>query len=557
MERRRLGGVGPVSTVGSVPRLAGGVVALALAVGLFASLWRRRSAPTAHTLSWLGATVVCAALTHLALADLLVLAGVVPAGPAGASDAWVVAVYDLTTVAMGLWFAFVVDYTGRGALAATVARVAAAALATTASVATVAVVVGPGGRTPLVDAVFGTVGSLAVGLTVVGVFLLVGEATRETAIPRRGAAALATGALALSVTPVTAATFLEPLTVPVTLGVASAALWVAVARYPTFESLPAARVAGRDAVLDSVADAVVVLDDDGAVVDCNAAAERVFDVDREAVRGASPSALSPSLPAPATVRERDAPARVETADGVDLAVTADRVADARGRRVGWVLVCRDVTDRRDRERRVSLLTRLLADVVRDEAAAVADAAGPLADGEGDPATVGRGVQRRTAALRDLVGAVRAVEQALEDSGAGAPADAGAVAASVLGGADHLERPDDPVRTGLSPSVLEPVLSAVVAAGHDDDPPAGRSDDRAETRVSVTAGPPTVRVDPPTPVDDAHPSVRLARVVLAPDGSVSVEEGVVALVLPAGEATARPPSTLDRPGAAADPRGERR
>ncbi|WP_432495536.1 histidine kinase N-terminal 7TM domain-containing diguanylate cyclase [Kineococcus auxinigenes] len=127
----------------------------------------------------------------------------------------------------------------------------------------------------------------------------------------------------------------------------------------------------RAAVLETVADAVVVVDDGGAVVDVNAAG-------RAMLAGARPDLPDPvGLPASAFLSPRalgDLPgghARygIEYVPGLHLDVRVTAIADGRGRSLGRVVVARDTTEqvetRRRLEDQLALVERLRAQLQED------------------------------------------------------------------------------------------------------------------------------------------------------------------------------------------------
>ncbi|NAZ85696.1 histidine kinase N-terminal 7TM domain-containing diguanylate cyclase [Kineococcus indalonis] len=122
----------------------------------------------------------------------------------------------------------------------------------------------------------------------------------------------------------------------------------------------------REAVLDTVTDAVVVVDDGGTVVDLNPAGVRML-------RAARPDVPQPiGLPGSAFLSPRalgDLPGQhtrytLEYVPGLHLDVTVTAIADGRGRCLGRVVVARDITEvvetRRRLEDQLTLVERLRA-----------------------------------------------------------------------------------------------------------------------------------------------------------------------------------------------------
>ena len=145
--------------------------------------------------------------------------------------------------------------------------------------------------------------------------------------------------------------------------VASAGFGLAVVRYDLFESLPIAEVLGRDRLVATMDDPVVVVDSDERVVDCNDAAAVALDVSRPAVVGQSVSSL---LDVAVPVEEIET-VEIDGEDGrrVYEASVAD-VSDDAGRVVGHGIVLRDVTDRQTRRQRLEVLNRVLRHNLRND-----------------------------------------------------------------------------------------------------------------------------------------------------------------------------------------------
>lgn len=145
---------------------------------------------------------------------------------------------------------------------------------------------------------------------------------------------------------------------------------VAVRRYPVLMRFPKTPYVARSRVVEALQEAVIVIDWEGAVLDVNTAAERYLD-DSAARLIATPlsavvdefagESLSPG--STGTVGLQTADGRrlfqytVSAVGGTTTAESADPIARA--------VVLRDITDRRTREQRLSVLTRVLRHNVRN------------------------------------------------------------------------------------------------------------------------------------------------------------------------------------------------
>lgn len=156
---------------------------------------------------------------------------------------------------------------------------------------------------------------------------------------------------------------------PSWIGYMIAALLLAVAVFNAeLEDIAlATREAGREAVLTELDDAVIILTDDGRLVDANPAGEGLLG---ESVGEALGTELSALLPALSDVLERDdGQPQVELDHGGKQTFYDVRVSGLSrgyGTVSGTVLSLRDVTGRRQREQRLDVLNRMLRHNIRNE-----------------------------------------------------------------------------------------------------------------------------------------------------------------------------------------------
>jgi signal transduction histidine kinase len=135
------------------------------------------------------------------------------------------------------------------------------------------------------------------------------------------------------------------------------------------------RTADRSAVED-LESPFLVVDTDERIVDCNPAAEDLFDV-------AEPAVLGDPLERATGLRVADADDRIvrhtDRGERRTFAMSASALRDGSDRVVGHALVLQDVTDRRRREQRLEILNRVLRHNLRNDLTAVRGYVGIAAD----------------------------------------------------------------------------------------------------------------------------------------------------------------------------------
>ena len=203
---------------------------------------------------------------------------------------------------------------------------------------------------------------------------------------------------------------------------------------------------------------MIVVDRHGSVRDINPAGESVFAVDRAAALEGSLETLFPDSLDLESLADRTVERRGP--GGRRLVVSADRVTDNRDRLFGYLLVCRDVTERRDRERRLGVLNELLVGALGEQMAEVADTSEALVDRDREVEPAAEEIWSTATELVELVARARDIERALGDH-TGAPTDAASIARSVAETHDvSVTTPDGPVSCGLSPALLEAILETL-------------------------------------------------------------------------------------------------
>jgi len=539
-------------------RLGTTTFAALVAVALVGVLLRYRDRASARALLGVGVFTSVGSLLHLLVADLTSPnAAIAVTGWDVEASAWVVIGTTTTVIAGGLWVLFAFRYTGRSrrVVQATGAIIGAISIG---AVMTAALAVRD--PSPLTFQLL-TVTFLLMGfLVTIGVFLLLWMSIDQQAVPLREPLLLAGGAIVLLSGSFVAQIFERPVILPALTAIAGGLFLFAVVRYPVFETPPAVRVLGRDRVVGELADGILIVDRSGRVRDLNPAGERLFDVSRASVLEDAFESLFPTAISLTDVAKRADPVRIELPDGTTVSVTADPVTDGRGRRVGHLITCTDVTARQRREEQLTLLSRFVVEVIQGRMTAVADEVTEIENTSFDdaPEVAGR-MWERTTQLTTLVAQTRSIERAIAENGV-RPDERLAVGAVLRELRDSItteagpqmavdtpaDAIDTAVNSALLASLLEPVLEDACA--------------HAVTQVEVTVetDPPTVRIidDRPDVNDraekgsDADLSLAVSRLALDQlGGHLSVErasEGrrAVVVVLPSGDTreTDRPHTT---------------
>lgn len=507
-------------------RLGVSLLAVTAATGLLALVWRRRGHAAARPLLGVAATMCLGSVLHLVFVELSpgLLAGVGGAGP----EDWPLVVFPVTALAGGLWLLFALQYTGRGTVVFRVSAVVVLGLAGTGLSAAALYFAGRLSR-GLVTDVLSLVVFVVSLLAAVGVFLLIGVSIGQNAFPSREPLFFAGGAVALMGGVSVAGVFDSTLVYAGLLTVSGVLFGRAAAPTAAFETLPAARVLGRDQVIEEMTDAAVVVDRDGRVRDLNAAAERLFEITRDAAAGDPVEGLLSETTVDIDALTAEGPTRVETADGRILTVRADRIDGRRADTLGYLLVWTDITDQQLRERRLTILNRFLVTTLRQQIEHIRTDAELIADGDppdttprddatpadADPAQVADRIWTTASSLIRLVADARTLERALEDgrarTGGSTDIDAElrAVVEAVTDDRDssvavRVEAPDEPVSIPVSLPIVRALVRNLL----------GDATAHAASRVTVTVSrPATIAVADDRPLDgdaNADHSIAIAR-----------------------------------------------
>jgi len=478
--------------------LAASVVAVATSLVFVGTMLRYRNDPTTRPLIGVAITLLVGALLHLGIVDLVPVreaVGIQVEPTALIGGVWILIAFDLPAVVSGLWFLFALQYTGRDRETSPITFAAVAILLVLLVGPNIVLAVLSAGitvPTTVFNALLGMTIVLSEALALIGVFLVLATTFRHRAFPA-GQAALLTGAVgALLVLPFVATTLQVPAATPLSVATSGLLFTMAVHRYRVFETLPVASVVGREQVIDEMSDGVVMVGTDGRVRALNPEAESLLDVNQSAVSGRPLDNVVPALPQPAVIAE-SGPMDVDADSGRIVAVTGDEVTDDRGRRVGHLLVCRDVTARRRREHRLGVLTQLLAGATQQELTDVADIAGGVAAGDCSPERGGGRIHDTATEVATLVARVRDIETALADQNerASVCTDVTDVLSALRAPTDgdvSVPSTDTPLLVTGEPEVLQATLETLVTtAGTANERPTLGVEERSES-VDINIAP---------------------------------------------------------------------
>lgn len=391
------------------------------------------------------------------------------------------------------WLLFASAYTGRGP---TLSRFFLAGLVGFVLVSVVGISIGPvvpTGLLPVLATTNFVVQSVALGLGAYGLFVAGQSAFVYDDLSTGGTAVVTTlgvGFVCLSVLAVvTNVTGRQAATDAslVVAGSVAVGLLLAVRQFQPFTGGASAGHLVREQVLDQMDVAVVILDRTGRVLDCNAAFERTFGVDRREAIGGRLTGVTDSLSAGEQVP-------VETTDGrrvCDVERTA--LTDVDDVSIGEAYLIRDVTERRTREQRLDVLNRVLRHNLRNDLDAMYALAETL---ETEPravetSDVGRRIRDVATGLSDIGATVERGERLLDrNRSADETVDIGALAHDVLGRLTEQYPGTGTVTVTGTPtirtdsSLVEAVLREVVENGLQHGPGA---DAHVVVDVTVTSG----------------------------------------------------------------------
>ena len=248
---------------------------------------------------------------------------------------------------------------------------------------------------------------------------------------------------------------------------------VAVGPLRLFESSPMAGNVGPEVVLDSIDDAVCVVDEGGQLLRLNTVACETFGARASAAAGGPIEGLvGRSL---AELRDGET-VEIDTREGARLfSVTRSTVTDRTGRERGYTLVLRDVTRQRTRRQRLDVFNRVLRHNLRNEANSILGYAQLVEDGD-DTAAYADRIVDTTKDLVEVGERAREIDRIMSAPRTDATASLADTVAGVVERVDTTYPavevttavPEDAV-VAAAPEVLEIVLRNLVdnAAAHND------------------------------------------------------------------------------------------
>lgn len=348
---------------------------------------------------------------------LAVLAGLVALGHAGLLAARVV-VYGVGLGWIALvpaWTAFAFAHTGRGPAVTRRWLALAAGYVLATLVATHWGGAAPGALGSVLRVAASLLQVLLVGVGQFGVFLVVQSAVADDDLPTPQALALSVGGLGVAVLLFAVGTAsAEAATVPplvtVFLVVIATGFAVGVGWFRAFATPPGLGLLARRSVLESMSEALVVVDRADRLVDANAAAERTLGVSLAQDAGRPVDAVLGDQPAAAD----GGPVTLSTPEGTrQFDVSRSTVRTARGDPVGTAYRLADVTDEVTRRQRLAVCNRLLRHNLRNDLDAIRGFAEALADGSiDDPEEVRARIGSTAEDLTDVGTSVERAERML-------------------------------------------------------------------------------------------------------------------------------------------------
>jgi len=192
-------------------------------------------------------------------------------------------------------------------------------------------------------------------------------------------------------------------------------LAVAVRRYPVMTGFPKADYVARTRVVETLREALVVIDWDDHVLDVNEATTELFDHPAETmigepIRSVIDGLEETELPtgAAGTVALRTAKGRRQFQFSVSAVTEA--ATDDEDNPVARTVLLRDITDRQTREQRLTVLNRILRHNVRNDLDIVLAYADRIADEE-----IRTGIRESTSDLLELSKKVRDATEVMTES----------------------------------------------------------------------------------------------------------------------------------------------
>ena len=193
------------------------------------------------------------------------------------------------------------------------------------------------------------------------------------------------------------------------LCVAGVAVGYAAVGQRLFDFVPAVRQIGGKAAIDDLEEGLLVVDENGNVVDLNASAETILSCEDGRIVGSAAAELFEAV----GIEDLSATPTTFDRGNRTYEVTSSAITDGRERRIGRTFVLRDVTRRELRKQRLQVLNRILRHNVRNDMSVIKMNAGLIAE-RADPrlAELGESMNDVADDLVDIGEKVRRIEQLL-------------------------------------------------------------------------------------------------------------------------------------------------
>ncbi|QGX93719.1 hypothetical protein EI982_02385 [Haloplanus rallus] len=391
-----------------------GAAALLIAAALTRSAWNRRSRPGSRALATIGGLLT---LGSIAFVIMFVY-------PARYQELWIVTLYNTSGFVAVFAFRFAIRFTGRGQWLTRSVRTLLISL----PIMLLVVSFLPfelGVETTsqaglLAQRVIGLVSDVLTPLYAIAAAILLWAAISRDAVPYGQGLLPAGSLLVLALAPILSSVFAHSERIfPVVLLLAGGGLLTTLRWYRPLEQLPVARPVVQSRIVDELSEPVVAIDRKDRVVDLNTAAEDTFGCEQAAVVGRPVQRIFDDA-----VLAHEERQLIRVSDGV-LTVVPEVVDDTDGVPLGTVLLFRDATDQRLRERQTRMLTDLLSEVIGVQLDEIARFASSVEEQDGcntpgvapndaraDPEGVGERIRTRSDLLLTVGQRAREMEQAL-------------------------------------------------------------------------------------------------------------------------------------------------
>ena len=200
---------------------------------------------------------------------------------------------------------------------------------------------------------------------------------------------------------------LAPLVFPAHLGLDMYAFF----RRNMFELTPAARRTSDQTAIDDLGIGVVIVDDDGRIINANVAAAEIVDTAKPDFLGRSLDSIDLDI----DLGEPEQRIRRERSRPREYAVTVSRVEDTADSTVGHTITLQDITTERQREQRLAVLNRVLRHNLRNDLNVASGYLEVVADGVDDEgyAEMLETAKANTDSVLELGDKARMVERTLE------------------------------------------------------------------------------------------------------------------------------------------------